>query len=66
MNFEFTWSNRHQDETFAMERLDRVVVNKFWLEKMECLCVDVPTSRQLDHLSIMITIRSLVNSEVKG
>lgn len=27
---KFTWSNKHEDETFTKERLDRTVVNAKW------------------------------------
>ena len=29
---KYTWSNRHDNETFIKERLDRVVANQVWIE----------------------------------
>lgn len=30
-NQKITWNNKHQDDTFTKERLDRAVENKLWL-----------------------------------
>lgn len=57
VNHKFTWSNRHNDNTYTRERLDRVVVYKLWLENFVDNRVEVLTTSTSDHLPILITTR---------
>lgn len=55
-NQKFTWSNRHHNETFAKERLDRMVANQKWLNEFGLSRVEVLASSRSDHLPIMFSI----------
>lgn len=55
-NQKFTWSNRHHNETFAKERLDRMVANQKWLNEFGLSRVEVLASSRSDHLPIMLSI----------
>lgn len=48
-NQMYTWSNRHNDETHNMERLDRVVANKQWLDGVGNSGVEVLISSSSNH-----------------
>lgn len=48
-NKKYTWSNKHQDDNFTKERLDRAVVNKLWLDAFRAMDIEVLTTWNLDH-----------------
>lgn len=60
-NFKFTWSNRHQDESFTKERLDRVMVNNLWLNEFRSMGVEVLNSGRSDHHPILLTTTKTFN-----
>lgn len=41
---KYTWINRHEDDSFTKERLDRVVANQEWLDIFRLIDVEVLTS----------------------
>ncbi|XP_042954504.1 uncharacterized protein LOC122290887 [Carya illinoinensis] len=57
---KFTWSNKHSDESFTKERLDRALGNNRWMELCYESQVETLTTSQSDHLPIMVTIRDEV------
>lgn len=59
-NQKFTWSNKQHGDTLTKERLDRLdkaVVNNYWLDKFGAYGVEVVTVGSLDHLSILFYLR---------
>ncbi|KAF5466697.1 hypothetical protein F2P56_016602 [Juglans regia] len=51
---KFTWSNRHVDETFTKEILDRAVTNSKWFEAYPDKMLEVLPVRCSDHRSIVL------------
>lgn len=43
----FTWSNKHEFDTFTKERLDRVVVNSNWVEMFDLVTVEPLVTKML-------------------
>ncbi|KAF5452148.1 hypothetical protein F2P56_027178 [Juglans regia] len=62
---KFTWSNKHEDETFTKERLDRVVANLVWKDIFKEGWVEVLVDRSSDHRPILLTMNQLENQEWK-
>lgn len=50
----FTWSNKHSDDTFTKERLDRSVVNHQWLQMLSEFWVESLVAWSSDHRPILI------------
>lgn len=55
INQKFTWSNRHNNDTFMKERLDRVVANISWINVFSSFGVEVLIIGQSDHNPILLT-----------
>lgn len=53
-NQKFTWSNHHSNDTYTMERLDRVVATKRWLEEFGNTSVEMLVASNLDHCSLFV------------
>ncbi|XP_042980139.1 uncharacterized protein LOC122310310 [Carya illinoinensis] len=53
---KFTWSNRHEDQTFTKERLDRAVANCWWKDLFKNREVEVLTVRQSDHKALLMSM----------
>ncbi|XP_042954664.1 uncharacterized protein LOC122291085 [Carya illinoinensis] len=53
---KYTWSNRHEENSFIKERLDRVVVNVGWSDLFKNAEVEVMQARSSDHKPIMLTV----------
>lgn len=53
----YTWSNKHSNNTFTNERLDRAVVNAKWAEMFRDSEVETVTTSQSDHKAIMLDLR---------
>lgn len=51
----FTWSNKHEDNTFTKERLDRAVANLHWMQLYELYQVESLVARSSDHKPICLT-----------
>ncbi|XP_035546588.1 uncharacterized protein LOC118348634 [Juglans regia] len=51
---KYTWSNKHEDETFTKERLDRAVANIKWKENHSDGWVEVLVARCSDHRPILL------------
>ena len=49
---KFTWSNKHADESFTKERLDRAVANPQWMDLFSDRRVETLIARQSDHKPI--------------
>ncbi|KAF5450043.1 hypothetical protein F2P56_030424, partial [Juglans regia] len=52
---KFTWSNRHGDESFTKERLDRVVANKKWIEAQKEVSAENLVARSSDHRPVLLS-----------
>ncbi|XP_042939417.1 uncharacterized protein LOC122274448 [Carya illinoinensis] len=61
---KFTWSNKHEDDSFTKERLDRAVVNAKWREIHTKGWVEVLAARSSDHRPILLS-KSL-KTDLKG
>ncbi|XP_042964661.1 uncharacterized protein LOC122298885 [Carya illinoinensis] len=46
---KFTWCNKHRDATFTVERLDRGLANKEWLDCFKSVKVENLVARSSDH-----------------
>lgn len=55
INQKCTWSNRHIDDTFTKERLDRVVANSRWLSNFSNPKVEVLHMSRSGHCPIFLT-----------
>ncbi|XP_042952211.1 uncharacterized protein LOC122289292 [Carya illinoinensis] len=53
---KFTWSNKHEDQTFTKERLDRAVANWRWIEMFKNREVEVLTASQSDHKALLLSM----------
>ncbi|XP_042952171.1 uncharacterized protein LOC122289257 [Carya illinoinensis] len=51
---KFTWSNKHEDETFTKERLDRAVANSKWMDNHTEGWVEMLVARCSDHRPILL------------
>ncbi|XP_041000998.1 uncharacterized protein LOC121246780 [Juglans microcarpa x Juglans regia] len=56
MRSRFTWSNRHEDQSFTKERLDRAVANHSWAVNFRNNKVDVLITRQSDHKALLLSM----------
>ncbi|XP_042964797.1 uncharacterized protein LOC122299028 [Carya illinoinensis] len=54
---KYTWSNKHEDEAFTKEMLDKVVANSKWAQKFNDHCVEVLTGRSSDHRPLLLTMK---------
>ncbi|XP_041003935.1 uncharacterized protein LOC121249294 [Juglans microcarpa x Juglans regia] len=63
---KFTWSNRHGDDTFTKERLDRMVANKAWIETQKEVRVEVLVARSSDHRPVLLSFSHTNNLDFKG
>lgn len=59
----FTQSNRHNDETFTKEHLDRVVVNPKWNDMYAGRSIEVLASRCSDHKPILFHCKRSLDFE---
>ncbi|XP_042984774.1 uncharacterized protein LOC122313665 [Carya illinoinensis] len=59
---KFTWSNRHSDETFTKECLDRAVANSRWNGMYLESSLEVMTSRCFDHRPILLHCKRPLSS----
>lgn len=50
----FTWSNKHNDETFTNERLDREVANQQWFQFYAYFQMESLVARCSDHRPLLI------------
>lgn len=55
----FTWSNRHLDETFAKERLNRALANTSWSQLYKRFWIENLVSRCSNHIPILATCNRL-------
>lgn len=62
---KYTWSNKHEDETFTKERLDRAVVNSAWKEIFKEGWVEVLVDRSSDHRPLLLTMNQLEKKDWK-
>ncbi|XP_042974684.1 uncharacterized protein LOC122306317 [Carya illinoinensis] len=53
----YTWSNKHGDNTFTKERLDRAVANPQWSESFRFREVEVLPVAQSDHKALLLNMR---------
>ncbi|XP_042964510.1 uncharacterized protein LOC122298707 [Carya illinoinensis] len=63
---KYTWSNKHEDNTFIKERLDRVVANIKWSEMFQGNEVEVLAARSSDHKPIMLSTKQVDKRGWKG
>ncbi|XP_042974797.1 uncharacterized protein LOC122306435 [Carya illinoinensis] len=59
----FTWSNKHSDETFTKERLDRAVVNSSWNDTYAGRELEILVSRCSDHKPILLCCKKPTSLE---
>ncbi|KAF5454161.1 hypothetical protein F2P56_023844 [Juglans regia] len=59
---KFTWSNRHGDDSFTKERLDRVVANKRWIETQKEVSAENLVARSSDHRLVLLSFSHLNKS----
>lgn len=57
---KFTMRNRHCDESFTKEHLDKAVANSHWPELYRDICLEVLTARSSDDRPILL---SMVNQK---
>lgn len=50
----FTWSNKHENETFMKEQLDRAVANPHWLQIYEVYTMESLVARSSDDRPIWL------------
>ncbi|XP_042944707.1 uncharacterized protein LOC122278595 [Carya illinoinensis] len=62
---KFTWSNKHADETFTKERLDRVVVNAKWKSSFRESWVEVLAARCSDHRPLLWCMYQTRNNGIR-
>ncbi|XP_040992690.1 uncharacterized protein LOC121239501 [Juglans microcarpa x Juglans regia] len=62
---KFTWNNKHEDETFTKERLDRAVMNSAWKEIFKEGWVEILVDRSSDYKLIMLTLNQPASQEWK-
>ncbi|KAF5481359.1 hypothetical protein F2P56_002016 [Juglans regia] len=62
---KYTWSNKHGDETFTKERLDRAVANIRWKRMFKEGWVEVLAARCSDHRPILLYVNQTFSSERK-
>ncbi|KAF5463963.1 hypothetical protein F2P56_014082 [Juglans regia] len=62
---KYTWSNKHGDETFTKERLDRAVANIRWKRMFKEGWVEVLAARCSDHRPILLYVNQKFSSERK-
>jgi len=53
----FTWSNKHGDNTFTKERLDRAVANSEWCGRFPIVSVMILAARTSDHSPVHVLFR---------
>lgn len=53
---KYMWSNKHSDNTFTKEILDRVVANSQWTDLFRERMVEVLTTRQSDHKPLLLML----------
>ncbi|XP_042966793.1 uncharacterized protein LOC122300311 [Carya illinoinensis] len=56
---KFTWSNRHIDDTFTKERLDRCVANSSWREIFNHVWVETLPARSSDHKPLVVGLSTI-------
>lgn len=54
---KLTWCNNHTNETFTRERLDRSVATSRWMNLFKHQIVDVLTTRQSNHMPILLEMK---------
>lgn len=50
---KFTWSNRHDDDIFTMERLDRAIANRRWISEFGNQGVEILVTSRSDHQALL-------------
>ncbi|XP_041009372.1 uncharacterized protein LOC121253428 [Juglans microcarpa x Juglans regia] len=58
---KFTWSNKHDNETFTKERLDRAVANLRWKEIYKEGWVEVLTAKCSDHKPLLLSMNQVLS-----
>ncbi|KAF5443040.1 hypothetical protein F2P56_035635 [Juglans regia] len=58
---KFTWSNKHDNETFTKERLDKVVANLRWKEIYKEGWLEVLTARCSDHRPLLLSMNQVLS-----
>lgn len=51
---KFTWSNRHNDETYTMEQLDMFAANKQWLADFNNHGLEFLVTSRFDHHPLLL------------
>ncbi|KAF5454971.1 hypothetical protein F2P56_024596 [Juglans regia] len=62
---KFTWSNKHEDDTFTKERSDRVA-NPSWAQLYRDYWVEVLAGRSSDHRPLLLTLCKEGRSNWRG
>ncbi|XP_042968657.1 uncharacterized protein LOC122301395 [Carya illinoinensis] len=60
----YTWSDKHEDDTYTKERLDRVVANPIWKMRFSNYVVEGLVTRCSDHKPLLMHFD--VGEEVRG
>lgn len=55
---KFTWSNKHEDESFTKERLDKGVSIQQWIKLYNDTRVESLVARSSDHKPILLSCRN--------
>ncbi|XP_041017102.1 uncharacterized protein LOC121259542 [Juglans microcarpa x Juglans regia] len=51
---QYTWSNKHSDNSFTEERLDRVVANGKWTDLFRDRTIEIIHATQSDHKALLM------------
>lgn len=65
MGDHFTWSNKHEDNTFIKERLDKALANLIWKTCLQICQVESLRVRNSEHKPIMMSYFTNHNNNVK-
>lgn len=59
-NQKITWSNCHSDETYTLERLDRLVATRRWVEVFGNTGIEVLMAGSSDHCPVLFTVTNSI------
>lgn len=61
---KYTWSNKHEDDMFTKERLDRAVANVAWISIFIQAIVDVLATRCSDHKPLLMRVDRSIHKNI--